>query len=83
MQSQNVKTHSTHTTALYSLNKKPMKQEDSTEISTNHERQKAKDYLTQQHRNSKNSSITTKIIASKYSFKALHQQNPLSIPCGR
>jgi hypothetical protein len=46
------------------------------------EHPKAKDYLTQ-HRSSKNSSITTKITASKHSCKVLHQQNPLTIPCGR
>jgi hypothetical protein len=34
--------------------------EDSIEVDTNYEHQKAKDYLTQQHRNSKNSSITKK-----------------------
>jgi hypothetical protein len=31
----------------------------------------------------KHSSIRTKMIASKYSCKVLHQQNPLTIPCGR
>jgi hypothetical protein len=34
-----------------------------------------------QHRNS--NSKTTKIIASKHSCKILHQQNPLTLPCGR
>jgi hypothetical protein len=32
--------------------------------------------------NSNNSSITTKMIASKHSCKVLHEQNPLN-PCGR
>jgi hypothetical protein len=36
------------------------------------------EYLTQQHRNSNNSPITRKIIASKHSCK-VHQQNPLKI----
>jgi hypothetical protein len=30
-----------------------------------------------------NSSISTTMIASKHSCKVLHQQNPLTIPCGR
>jgi hypothetical protein len=38
-----------------------------------------KDYLTQQHRNSNNSSKTT----SKHSCNILHQQNALIVPCGR
>jgi hypothetical protein len=37
-----------------------MKKEDSLEISINYEQQRAKDYLTQQTRNSENSSITKK-----------------------
>jgi hypothetical protein len=52
--------------------------EDSIEVSTDYEHQRAKDYLTQQHRNSNNSSIRTKMIASKHSCKVLHQQNPES-----
>jgi hypothetical protein len=43
----------------------------------------SKRLLKQQHRNSNNSSIGTKMIASKHSCKVLHQQNPLTIPCGR
>jgi hypothetical protein len=82
-QHQNIQTHSRHVTALYQLNKKSKKKEDSVEVGTDCEHQRAKDYLTQQHRNSRNSSITTKIIASKHSCKVLHQQNPLTIPCGR
>jgi hypothetical protein len=44
-----------------------MKKEDSVEVGTDLEHQRAKEYLTQQHRKSNNSSITTKIIASKHS----------------
>jgi hypothetical protein len=55
------------------LNKK-----DSLEIGIDYEHQKAKDYLTQQHRNSSNSSLTTKMIAIKHSCKFLHQLNPLT-----
>jgi hypothetical protein len=53
------------------------KKKDSVEVGTDYEHQRAKEYLTQQHRNSNNSSITTKIIASKHSCKVLHQLNPL------
>jgi hypothetical protein len=56
---------------------------DSVEICISYEHQKAKDYLTQQHMNSSNSTIITKMIAFKHSCKVLHQQNPLTIPCGR
>jgi hypothetical protein len=48
-----------------------------------YEHQRAKDYLKLQHRNSNNSPITPKLIASEHSCKVLHQQNPLTIPCGR
>jgi hypothetical protein len=44
-----------------------------------YEHQKAKDYLTKQHRNSKNSSITTKMMAAKHFGKVLHQKNPLLV----
>jgi hypothetical protein len=54
-----------------------MKKEDSTEVGNDYKHQKAKDYLTQQHRKSKNSSITTKTIALKHSCKVLNQLNPL------
>jgi hypothetical protein len=57
--------------------------EDSVEIGIDYEHQKAKDYIIQQHRNSSNSSITTKMIAFKNSCKVLHQQNPLTIPRGK
>jgi hypothetical protein len=57
--------------------------EDSVEVGTDYKHQRAKHYLPQQHRNSNNSSIGTIIIASKHSCKVLHQQNPLTIPCGR
>jgi hypothetical protein len=43
--------------------------EDSVENDTDHEQQQARDYVMQQHRNSKNSSITTKMTASKHSCK--------------
>jgi hypothetical protein len=59
------------------------KKEDSIEVGTNYEHQRAKDYLTQKQRISNNSSITTRMIASKHPRKVLHQQNPLTIPCGR
>jgi hypothetical protein len=49
---------------------------DSVEVGTDYEHQRAKDYLTQQHRNSNNSSITTKMIAFKQTCKVLNQQNP-------
>jgi hypothetical protein len=63
-QHQNIQIHSRHMTALYQLNKKSKKREHSVEVGTNYEHQRAKDYLTQQHRNSNSSSITTKMIAS-------------------
>jgi hypothetical protein len=53
------------------------------EVGTDYKHQRAKDYLTQQHTNSNNSSTTTKMIASKHSCKVLHQQNRVTIPCGR
>jgi hypothetical protein len=62
------------------------KKKDSVGIGTDYEHQKAKDYLMQQHRNSENSSITTKTTASEHSCKVSHQQNqqyPLTISCGR
>jgi hypothetical protein len=65
------------------IKQKSKKREDSVEVGTDYEHQRAKDYLTQQHRNSNNSSIGTKMIAFKYSCKVLHQQNSLTIPCGR
>jgi hypothetical protein len=63
--------------------KKNRKNEGSVEVGTDYEHQGAKNYLTQQHRNSNNSSIGTKMIASTHSCKVLHQQNPPTIPCGR
>jgi hypothetical protein len=60
-----------------------IKQKDSVDVGTDYEHQRAKDYLTQQHKNPINSSIRTKIIASKHSCKVLHQWNSLIIPCGR
>jgi hypothetical protein len=65
------------------INKKIEEKEDSVESCTDYEHQKANDYLTQQHRTSNNSSIATKLIASKHSCKVLHHQNPLTIPCVR
>jgi hypothetical protein len=56
------------------------KKEESVEIGVDYEHQKAKDYLTQRHRSSNNSSIAIKIIAYKHSCKVLHQQNPLLFP---
>jgi hypothetical protein len=47
------------------IKQKTKKKEDSVEIGT----RKAKDYLTQQHMNSNKSLITTKMIASKHSWK--------------
>jgi hypothetical protein len=64
------------------LNKKLKKKVYSIEIGTNYEHQKAKDYLPQ-HRSSNNSSITAKMTASNNSCRELHQQKPLTIPCGR
>jgi hypothetical protein len=49
----------------------------SIEMGTNYEHLRTKYCLAQHHRNSNNSSITAKMIASKHSFKVLHQQNPL------
>jgi hypothetical protein len=64
MQHQNIQPHSRHTTAQYELNKTSKKKENPVEIGTYYEDQKANDYLTQQHKNSKNTSITTKMTAS-------------------
>jgi hypothetical protein len=55
------------------------KKENSVGVGTNYEHQRAKDYLTQEQKQLNNN----KKIASKHSCKALHQQNPLTIPCGR
>jgi hypothetical protein len=63
--------------------KKWKRKENSVEVGTDYEKQRAKDYLTHQHRNSNNFSIRTKIIVSKHSCKVLHQENPLTFPCGR
>jgi hypothetical protein len=66
--------------------KKLKKKKTVIETGTDYECHKAKDYLTQQHRKSKNSSITTKITASEQSCKVLCQQNPLTMTdtdCGR
>jgi hypothetical protein len=52
------------------------KKGDSVEVSTDYEHQRAKHYLTQELKQLLNNT-TTKMIASK------HQQNPLTIPCGR
>jgi hypothetical protein len=52
-------------------------------ILINQEHPKAKDYFTEQDRNSKNSSVTTKATAINHSWKVLNQQNSLTIPCGR
>jgi hypothetical protein len=65
------------------IKQKLKKMEDSIEVGTNYEHQRAKDYLIQQHRISNNSSITTEMTAYKRSCMVLHQQNPLPIPCGR
>jgi hypothetical protein len=67
---------------LITKKKTSKKEDDSVEGGTDYEHQRAKDYVTQQHRNSNNSSIT-KLIASKHSCQVLHQQNPLTTPCGR
>jgi hypothetical protein len=58
------------------------KEEDSAEIGTNSAPRRAKGYSTQQHKNSSNFS-TTKMTAFELSYKNSHQQNPLTIPCGR
>jgi hypothetical protein len=68
--------HSRYTTAPYKLSTKLKEKQDSTEIGTDYEHQKAKDYLTRQYKNSKELS-TTKMTASKHSCKVLHQYNPL------
>jgi hypothetical protein len=65
------------------LIKQKSKKKDPIEYSTDYKHQRAKDYITQQQRNSNNSSIITKMIASKHSCMLLHQQNTLTIPCGR
>jgi hypothetical protein len=52
---------------------------DAVENGADYEDQQARDYLMQQHRNSKISSITTKVTASKHSCKDLHQQNSLPL----
>jgi hypothetical protein len=65
------------------IKQKIEEKEDSVEVGTYYEHQRAQMYLPQQHRNSNNVSITTKMIASKYSCKVLHQWNPLTTPCGR
>jgi hypothetical protein len=57
------------------------KKEDSVEAGTDYEHQGANNYSMQQHRDSNNSS--TKMTASKLSYKDLHLQNPLTAPCGR
>jgi hypothetical protein len=59
------------------------KKEDSVETGADYEHPKAKYYLTQLYRNSKNSLITKIMTASQHSCKVLHQENPLTIPCGR
>jgi hypothetical protein len=56
------------------------KKEESVKIGTDYEHQRAKDYLTQQHRNSNNSSIR-KMIASKHSCKEPTNQPTKSIDC--
>jgi hypothetical protein len=55
------------------------KKEDLIEVGNVYEHQTAKDYSTQE----LNSSVATKMIAIKHSCKFLHQENPLTIPCGR
>jgi hypothetical protein len=57
--------------------------EDSVENGATYGHLQARDYLTQQHRNSKNSSMTTKMTASNHSCKGLHLLNPLIIPSGK
>jgi hypothetical protein len=68
---------------LKELGKLLKKKVDSVEIGTDYKRQSGKDYLTQEQGNSKYSSITTKMTASKHPCKVSHQQKPLTIPCGR
>jgi hypothetical protein len=62
-QRQNIQTHSYDCPTL--IKQKVGEKEDSVEIGTDYKHQRAKDYLTQQHGNSNNSSITT----SKHSCK--------------
>jgi hypothetical protein len=81
-QHQNIQTHSRHAGPIL-IEQKSKKEEDPVEFGTDYEHRSTKDYITQQHRNSSNSSITTTVIASKHSCKVLHQQNPLTVPCGR
>jgi hypothetical protein len=64
------------------IKQKVLEKEESIDAGTDYKHQRANDYSTQQHRNSNNSS-STKLMASKHSYKALHLRNPLTVPCGR
>jgi hypothetical protein len=64
------------------IKQKSKKKEDTLEVGTDYEHQRAKDYLTQELKQLLNNKKKKKI-ASKHSCKVLHQQNPLTIPCGR
>jgi hypothetical protein len=68
---------------LIIMKQKIEKKEDSVEIGTVYKNQQARDYLMQQHRNSKNFSMITKMTASIHFCKDLHLQNPLIIPSGK
>jgi hypothetical protein len=56
------------------------RKENSEQNGTDYEHPHTGEYITQQHRNSKNSEMTTNMTASKHSCKDLYQQNPLNIP---
>jgi hypothetical protein len=65
-QHQNTDTLKTYACPIL-IKQKIEKKEDSVKVGTDYEQQRAKDYLTQEHRNSNNSSIRTKMITSKLS----------------
>jgi hypothetical protein len=64
------------------IKKKWNKKEGAIQNGAYYEHPQTRDYLMQQHRNSK-ISMTTKVAASKHSCKDLHQQNSLIIPSGK
>jgi hypothetical protein len=59
------------------------KKEDVAETGAVYEHLQARDDLTQQHRNSKNPSMATKLTASRHFCKDLHLQDSQIIPSGK